>query len=412
MIDRWSPILTGAVAEAAWAAVRAIAEDLATDRGEQARAADIALFWAYLAGAVDDAPTAARHEEAVDRLVSVVERGVSSLRLYGGLAGIGWTLAHISEDNEEFLAEVDHILVEALDPATRWPGDYDLIGGLAGLAVYFLERPVGVGRADEGLARIVAQLEQTAEVTGAGTTWHTPPSLLPPWQVARWPAGYYSCGLAHGVPGVVAVLGRIAARPGAPARAAELVRAATRWVLAQRVDVPHSIFPGSIEPGQPAGGSRTAWCYGDPGVIAGLWLGRAHLHEPVDDLIALARQVVARAPAHCGVRDAGLCHGSIGLAHVYNRFYQASGDDEFRAAAVRWFEHGLAQAQPGQGVGGFRALKVLTPGQPETLVGEPDFLEGAAGIGLALLAGLQGATPGWDRLLACDVPTRDAGVGA
>ena len=110
MIDRWSPILTGAVAEAAWAAVRAIAEDLATDRGEQARAADIALFWAYLAGAVDDAPTAARHEEAVDRLVSVVERGVSSLRLYGGLAGIGWTLAHISEDNEEFLAEVDHIL--------------------------------------------------------------------------------------------------------------------------------------------------------------------------------------------------------------------------------------------------------------------------------------------------------------
>jgi len=70
------------------------------------------------------------------------------------------------------------------------------------------------------------------------------------------------------------------------------------------------------------------------------------------------------------VVGAGFCHGAIGLAHIFNRLYQANGEPVFREAARRWFGHVLDESQ----------------------------LEGAAGIGLALLAAMTPLEPRWDRL--------------
>jgi hypothetical protein len=407
----WEPVLDGPLADAAACAVRDIGEAITAGAPED-RVHDHVLFWAYAAGTFDDAATAAAYDAATERLLARVERGYADLSLYGGLTGAGFVLAHVSDDGaEEFLAGVDEIVIDAL-AVERWTADYDLIQGLTGLGVYFLERLAGAAQppsARAGLERVVDQLAALA-VTGAdGTTWHTGVELLPPWQAERAPAGYDNLGVAHGVAGTIGVLGRIAAVPDAPPRARELVAGATRWLRAHELPpTPRGRYPSWLTGGpgdrEP---SRTAWCYGDPGLALALWSAAARTGGAVEPWRALAAESAARPEALCGVRDPGLCHGSIGLAHLYNRAYQASGDPAFRAAARTWFEHGLAQRVPGAGVAGFRTYWV------DPITGAPgwrdsrDFLEGACGIGLALLAGVTAEEPRWDRLLVCDVPPRE-----
>ncbi len=111
----------------------------------------------------------------------------------------------------------------------------------------------------------------------------------------------------------------------------------------------------------------------------------------------------ARPESTALIRDAGLCHGAAGLGHLFNRLYQSTGEERFAGAARFWFERTLRFQQRGEGVAGFQAWEV----NPETKVPgwrpEAGFLEGATGIGLALLGAISGVEPAWDRVLLLSV---------
>ena len=94
----------------------------------------------------------------------------------------------------------------------------------------------------------------------------------------------------------------------------------------------------------------------------------------------------------------GLCHGAAGLGHIFNRLFQASGEEVFRDAACSWFEHTLNFKLANEGFGGFLFYRV-TEEDGATWEAEPGILEGAAGIALALLAASTSIEPAWDRML-------------
>jgi len=388
----WEPILDGELAKRAWVAVHDIADALATI---DEPSPDLALFWTYLAAASDDDKTAARTDAAMAKFAREIESGIRGVRLYGGLTGAGWIAGHVADDVDAFLDIVDTALIEALavDP---WKYDYDLIGGLAGMAVYFLDR---TGPASSrGLARIVEHLDALSETTPKGITWHTKPELLPEHQRVQSPDGYYNCGLAHGVPGVVGVLGKIAARPDAPAAAARLCDGAIRWLLAERA--PEG-WPSAIDANQRSP-SRVAWCYGDPGVLAAMWNAAVRRGQSTAEIDRFDGWMT-RPLRGSGAVDAGLCHGAGGLAHIANRFYQATRNPAYRAAAITWYEHTLAMRND-QPIAGFpQYVPIPEPGESHWR-STPAFLDGAAGVALAFLAGLVPIEPEWDRLMLCDLP--------
>jgi hypothetical protein len=400
----WTPILDGELATQAAAAARAIADDLATD--ETMRPIDRALFWPYAAAALrgpdDDAHDAAATDALVASLPTIVRPA-----LYGGLAGVGWVTAHTTEGGDELLAIIDEALLRGLRASPRWHAEYDLISGLVGFAVYFLERGEAPA-ATAGLALIVDHLAALAEPAAIGTTWHTAPQLLPPHQRVDAPHGYHNAGLAHGVPGVLAVLARIAARPDAPPTAAILRDGADAWLEAQLGPTVGKRYPSMLVDGQPRP-SRAAWCYGDPGVLVAQWQAATLSGRPIEPYATRLLDSIALSVDDAGVVDAGLCHGAAGLAHLANRAYQASGDERFRAAARRWFAETLAMRTPGDGLGGYRFHDVdMATLQPRRSA-SPDFLDGSAGVALALLAAIGEDEPGWDRLLLCDLPRADLG---
>jgi hypothetical protein len=353
----WAPLVDGDAATAALSAVRAIAIELADTR-QPGVAVDRTLFWAYACEHLDEPFAYTAYDAALDDLVAELRAGAATPALHGGLAGIGWTLAHVLDDAEPLLSTVDEALLGALAGEAR---EHDLISGLVGIGVYFLERDTQA--AHDGLAYVIGRLERAAVRSDDGLAWHTSPATLPTAYAQAWPDGFVDCGVAHGVPGAIAFLARAGAH--------RLCGEATRWLLAQRHG---GYFPSRIAAGRPRTRARSAWCYGDPGIAVALY--------PADRgaALALAREAARRAPDDCGVRDASLCHGAAGLAHLYNRLAQATGDAELAAVARTWLERALA-------------MRPVDPGA--------HLLDGTVGVGLALLAATTRTEPRWDRLLLC-----------
>jgi lantibiotic modifying enzyme len=367
-------------------------------------AAGMAVLYAYLA----EAGLGRRYESASRRLLEEAGDAVGSITmapsLYGGFAGVAWAMAHLERSSSgsnggDSTGAVDEALRGYLN-RRGWRSDYDLVSGLVGFGVYALERlpdPTAVAC----LEGVVDRLGETAKRVADGVTWHTGPELLPLQQREQCPRGYYNFGLAHGVPGVIAVLGAACAVGVRRRKARQLLDGAVTWLLRQkRKDKKGSRFPAWVAPGGKSESCRSAWCYGDPGVAAALFCAARSAGESAweREALEIARGAATRPPDEAGVVDAGLCHGAAGLGHVFNRMYQATGDETLRRAARFWFERTLAMRQPGSGVGGFPALSARDDGT-KYWDDDPGLLTGAAGVALALLAATTSIEPAWDRML-------------
>jgi hypothetical protein len=323
--------------------------------------------------------------------------------LYGGAARVAFAVGHLSAGEDADLAceMIERSLLRFLDQPTD---SYDLISGLVGIAVPVLQR-IADGKlspSSEPLARnVLDQLERLAQPMDHGLAWHTPPELLPPWQRLQAPEGYNNLGLAHGIPGVIAILARYLTAGVDVPRARLLLDGAVDYLRSVAAPEAGNRYTAWI-PARPGGICRVAWCYGDLGVAVAL-LSAAAATGRDDwrrDALELAHGMAARPFESSQVIDAGLCHGAAGVAHLFNRLAQATGDPAFAKAADAWFDHTLAIRRP-DGLAGFpRAL--YNDGNPAW---EPsaDLLNGAIGVALALHAAISPIEPAWDQLLLADL---------
>jgi lantibiotic modifying enzyme len=399
----WRPILQGACKDRAAETVQAILHDLPPEQGAEdepslaAGSAGLAVLHGYLAQTGNGPEHAAAAHRCLQHALAAVAARPATASLYSGLTGVGWALAHLGDrlpglNGEDDLAAIDAALLHHLDQSP-WPGNYDLIDGLVGYGVYALER-LPRAAAAACLRRVVQHLAETSRQCPEGVSWWT--------DRAELPQQGYNLGVAHGVPGVIALLGQACAAGVAVETARPLLEAAVRWLLAQQGR--HG-FPHWVGPEADAAPGRLAWCYGDPGVAAALLSAARCLDEPAweSQALAIARRAAARAPELAGVMDAGLCHGAGGLGHLFNRLAQASGDARLAEAARFWLERALEMQRPGRGLGGYETCRA-GEGGPDW-VAEPGLLTGAAGIALALLAATTPIEPVWDRMLLLAVPT-------
>ena len=93
--------------------------------------------------------------------------------------------------------------------------------------------------------------------------------------------------------------------------------------------------------------------------------------------------------------DAGLCHGTAGIAHIYKRMYINTNIIEFKDASNYWYSETLKMAKydiPS----GFLAYRPIENGG---LKKEFGFLDGISGIGLSLISAISDIEPAWDEAL-------------
>jgi hypothetical protein len=330
--------------------------------------------------------------------------------LLTGCAGAGWTTRYLdgrvfeleaAEDADEELEAAFAALIAEADAATDWAYEK----GLLSCGVYFVARlPAPAAR--RSLAELVDYFDRTAERDAAGVSWRIHPEAFRYVEdAARFPNGVCSLTAAHGMTGVLPVLAHAAAAGIAADKARELLAGAVSWIASHELPADHPVaFPEVVADGTPVlVDGRLSWCRGDLGVAAVL-MGVARTLDD-GDLAAyagrLAQRVLRRRGPAANIEGLELCHGTAGAAHLANRLFQATGDEELGAAARHWVGETLAMRRRELvDTAGFWAWqRRFLPDGP--FVHQPDrsLIVGAAGIGLALLAAVSDVEPSWDRIL-------------
>ena len=187
----------------------------------------------------------------------------------------------------------------------------------------------------------VDRLSELAELDAEHPLWWTPAERLPPQIRRTFPSGAWNLGVAHGTPGVIALLAKAHAAgvvtPSAPGArggvAAGAAHAVCSWHGVSRVRGTGRQLPR---------GSRLAWCYGDLGFagalsVAGRQAGELEWQAPRSRWPNTPRRDRGDERSD----EAHICHGSAGVAHIFNRLFQSSGCECLRTTASSWLESAI-----------------------------------------------------------------------
>ncbi|MFW5417292.1 lanthionine synthetase C family protein [Nocardiopsis sp. CNT-189] len=314
---------------------------------------------------------------------------------------------------------------EAGEVGVGWH-DYDVINGLSGTGRLLLEAaddPVERGpdteAALEGTLRHLVRITEPIRHGGRELPgWWVPNGRQPVEQDRRdYPDGDFNLGLAHGIPGPLALFAAALDRGREVPGQREAMRRIAEWLLSWRLeDGAGAYWPCRVSleeqcsPERPGTAfTRTAWCYGAPGVASALY--RAGLAAGVPGWCTAAtdalRSALERDERLWRLEGTTVCHGLAGFLHVLWRVGSRSGDPVLLEGAAR-----LARDVLGRQDGAAAFLfPHLVPDSPEGWRDESasvrpldiaGVLEGAAGTACALLSfARQGeADPVWDRCLA------------
>lgn len=407
MRSSWTPLLEGSARTRALQLARSVVDAVAalpledvSHPGLLQGHAGYAVFFHHATGWW---PIFAEQRDlCIERAVDAINAGFTRPTFQAGIGGIAWAVEHLGAGDEDFTAPMDEALIDFVRgyaPTKPW----DLRSGLAGLGIYALERlPHPAGRAL--LFEVVDRLAERAEETNEGIRWQTRPEHIlhgrdDPGGPRAFPDGFYDLGAAHGIPAVLTILAAAKAWDVQREQAEHLADGAFRWLMAQAASGGDGPRFGSYVHGRKTSRQgRFASCEGDPGAALCLWHA-AELSQDAAQLgvaRAMVREVARVALTVEPMQNSDLCCGTAGVAHIFNRLWQHSGEPLAREAARVWFDHTLARARPGEGIGGF-----CHPADARLA----DLQYGASGTALALLGAISDSEPTWDRALLYSVNT-------
>lgn len=226
----------------------------------------------------------------------------------GGLAFVSSLLSRQGTRYRKLLQSIDAVLIHLVTSATATRkqiehglsvSTFDVISGFAGVGCLLLlrckERPYRA--ALEAVLRFLIAL--TEEQDGV-PHWHTPSRYIPDETAQRtYPHGNLNCGLAHGIPGPLALLSLAAISGVIVQGQLQAIRRIADWLCRYRVRDQWGVNWPTAVPLGPGGSppvlptiadeentttayrpSRTAWCYGSPGIARSLWLAGEALDDP------------------------------------------------------------------------------------------------------------------------------------
>lgn len=319
--------------------------------------------------------------------------------LDAGLAGVTLTVELLNK-NMALNLDTDNILGHTDDYFNKvmsylmWTGNYDFLSGALGIGLYLLKR-LSTNNQKEYLIDLIGIMYKVrAKVDKNKIAWKT----LISKNINNDVFGY-DLGMAHGMAGVVVILVKLYEKSINPIKVKLMLEPLINFILSEKNVVDSfSIFPNKVaENSDNNQTSRLAWCYGDLGISVALWLASQALGRKDWELEAkktMLHSAKRRNLKQNLVVDAGLCHGTAGIAHIFNRLFIYTGLEELKEASNYWFEQTLKMAKFEDGLGGYKAWH-----GDVGLENEGGLLDGVAGIGLALISAVSDIDPAWDECL-------------
>ncbi len=359
----------------------------------------IALFYYYCSTLIN-----INYEDkclnSIEEVLQKINNGTKISTFCSGIAGFGWILEFLREkdiytdEDIELLDDLDDYLYNNMIACFN-NQNYDYLHGAIGYGLYFLKR-LHKEKNAAYLSELVSNLEQLAKKDSNDCLkWK---SIIDHKKSTKG----YNISLSHGMASIVAILTKIYKAGIEKEKCKQLIDGAIRYILQQEInkDTYNSYFPSiSIESTEIMTSSRLAWCYGDLGIAMAIWQAGQILNNTAwteKAMEVLLYSTTRKDLKGNFVLDAGLCHGTAGIGHIFYRMYRNTKLPEFKAAADYWFNETLKMAYHEDGLAGFKAWRTKEYGGWQN---EISVLEGIAGVGLALMSYYYEIEPSWDECL-------------
>ena len=369
--------------------------------------AGITLLFAYLSKVFPKKNFLAATWDYLDDLAGAISEKVLPYNMSDGVAGIGFVFQHLrnigllENSGDLNLTEIDEFIDRGVDldfESYNW----DPLHGMVGLGIYFLERNKET-REKKYLEKIVDHLANMRVTAGEYKVWITP-------GYEKYSNDNYNLGMAHGMPGVLSFLAQVHERGIKHKEIKEMISSCFPFLLQyEYADDAVRCFPMAVdvkpkEEKEPY--SRHAWCYGDLGMANALIHCGTALQNNYwkNKGIEVALKTTHRTFENSGCMDAPFCHGTVGLAHQYNRLYQLTDNEVFKGACENWLN--ITQEQfykPGEGVGGYYFRTNNEVKKKFEMTPQYGLLEGSTGIALVYLSLIYNIKPDWDIIFLTNV---------
>lgn len=315
---------------------------------------------------------------------------------------------------------------------------YDVINGLSGTGRLLLdaastgpEQAAAERAVDATLRHLVglaqpipaAALPSDLDYSGEVPGWWVPNELQPVDQDKRsYPYGDLNMGMAHGVAGPLMFLALAAERGWTVPGQAEAIHVMADWLTGWALTDDHGLYwPCRVglndevaDPRPTHLFTRTAWCYGAPGVAVALAAAADAVDQSDwrDVAVAALRDAINRPEPHWRLDGPTLCHGYAGLLAIVHRMVLRTHDPVLASAIPRLAESVVGFADEAAPF----VFAHLTPDSADgwlsatrhKSLASAGLTEGAAGVACTLLdllpANPDPAVPrtrdgGWDRCL-------------
>jgi lantibiotic modifying enzyme len=309
-----------------------------------------------------------------------------------GASGLGWLIDYIykkkiiSSDSNQILKDVDNLIFEnSIYDLSN--GKYDYLSKGLGASLYFLGKPIINVRYIEEYIMTLMNI----------TVFENDVCFV----TEEKEISECNFGLSHGIPSIIAFLILCHKKNVRSEECVKLLRGFINFLLMHMNSIHEdsdTFFPYSTI--DPSRRTRLGWCYGDLGVgyvihkVSKLLRDKSFANIANVILLHTAKRFDNEDTQ---VRDACLCHGSAGIAHMFNKLFNETQIPEYGIAANHWYVETLRYGCNDDAMAGYRFFK------SNVYVPMESFLEGIAGVGLVLLSKYFGISTSWDEslLLSC-----------
>lgn len=335
------------------------------------------------------------------RIVDSISNGSVIHTHCSGLSGFMWSVEHFIKNSYferedcNILSQLDELLSIKMKSDLN-KNNIDFLHGAIGCGLYFANHLT-----DENSNKYLDELIDGVLFYGINDSENSLKWEYTVNDVNDKPKKVYNLSLSHGMSSIIAFLSKAKKCGYNNPKIEIVVEGGVNFLLNNIIDysVYGSYFPSWICKNEPISGSRLAWCYGDLGVASAIWqAGKIFCNEEwKNKAIEVFKFAATRKDlVKSNVLDAGLCHGTAGIGHIFYRMWWDSKLIEFKDAADYWFSETLKMATHKDGLAGYKAWHTEKYGGWQNEIG---ILEGVSGIGLALLSYYYEVEPSWDECL-------------
>lgn len=345
----------------------------------------VVLFLMELHRATGDTTYLDRARLGADHLVATLD-SEKQAGLYTGLAGIGYTLietANLTRDAKyrdaaKRAAERIRSLAKPAGAGVEWSDTTDIVGGSAGIGLFLLYASKEL---DEPAYRELAvkaghRLVELAQKDAGGEKWAMTPTfkrLMP--------------NFSHGTAGIAYFLATLSAETGEKVFLDHAIAGAKYLQSVAKTDGDMCLIFHNEPDGRDL--YYLSWCHGPPGTARLFY----RLHQITKDpqwmewVNKSARGVMStgipeqRTPGYWN--NVSLCCGDAGVAMFFFDIGRPTRTPEYTDFARRVTEYLLSKGTRDEK--GLRWVQAENRTQPEKVVAQTGYMQGASGMGMLLL---------------------------